>query len=80
MFHLIPGASVITNQKGIFRQADAYHYKGRVFIKHGTGYAWIVKSLGNLETSVPNMRVEELNLGFEPTFNLRGYLTMPEGK
>lgn len=83
MFHQIPDAKAITRaSNGVYRQADLYHYKGRIYVKHGSGYAWILKTgLKNspIQTSVESVNIDELELPFEETFDKRGYLVLPEG-
>lgn len=75
MFHVIPDAAVVTCTNGIYRQHEVYKYKDRVFIKSGTGYAWIMKSG---DTSIPKMRVDELVLPFKEEHNKLGYLMVPK--
>lgn len=82
MFHHIEGAKAITVTKnGLYRQADIYRYKDRLYVKHGNGYAWVIKTSNRserLDTSVPDLRVEELDLPFNTVFDKLGRLIHPD--
>lgn len=77
MFHEIPDAVAITRANGIFRQAKVFKYNGRIFVRHGSGYVWI---LNNGDTSCPTVRLEEIELPFEKCYNRLGYMCLPESK
>ena len=76
MFHVIPDAFAITRINGLFRQAAVYHHKGRIFVKHGAGYAYIHS---NGDTSVPKLRLDEIELPFDVEYDKIGYMTVPKG-
>lgn len=79
LFHLIPDAKAITrDHKGVYRQVDLYDYKGRIFLKQGNGFCWILKSHDQLVTSMENVNVDELVIPFAQEFNGKGYLTLPK--
>lgn len=74
MFHIIPDAVAITRVRGVFRQVQVFKFNGRVFVKHGSGYAWVMKSG---DTSVPNLHLEEIHLPFKETYSPLGYMIVP---
>ena len=75
MFHQVQDAFAVTRSNGLFRQTPLFKHKGKLYVKHGSGYAWVQKSG---DTSVPNLRIDELDLPFEETYNKLGYLCLPE--
>lgn len=76
MFHVIPDAFAITRSNGLFRQVPVYHHNGRIFVKHGAGYAHIHS---NGDTSVPKLRLDEIELPFKESYDRVGYMTLPAG-
>lgn len=77
MFHQVQDAFAVTRINGLFRQVPIFKYKGKLYVKHGSGFAWVQTSG---DTSVPHLRVDELELPFEETYNTLGYLCLPEFK
>lgn len=73
-FEILNDAFVILRSKGVYRQAKVYERKGLLYAQHGNGFIGISASGG---TSLPNVRVEDYDLGFEPAKGAFGYLSLP---
>lgn len=74
MFQEIPDAMAITRQNGVFRQVKVFEHDGRIFVRHGSGFVFIH---GN-DTSCPTVRLDEIILPFEKTYDKLGYLINPK--
>lgn len=75
MFHQIVDAFAVTRINGLFRQTPLFKHRNRMYVKHGSGYAWVMKGG---DTSVPNLRIDELVLPFKEAYDKLGYLTAPD--
>lgn len=73
LFHVIDDAVVILRNKGIYKQAKVYQRNDRLYAAYGSGYIGLSQS----GTSVPNVSVDELALGFEASKDPLGRLYMP---
>ena len=75
MFHIIPDAVAVTYSRGVWRQHTVYKYNGQVFIKHGGGYARVMKSG---DTSIPNVRVDAIEVPWkDKKYTPTGYMLTP---
>jgi hypothetical protein len=74
-FTIIDDAFVILRSRGVYKQAKAYERDGKIYAGFGAGFIQISKT-GS--TSVPNVRVDGFELGFEPSFASLGYLVKPD--
>lgn len=74
-FTIIEDAFVILRSRGVYRQAKVYERDGRIYAGHGSGFITISAS-GS--TSIPNVRVDGMELGFTPVAASLGYLERPK--
>lgn len=72
-FHVIEDAVVILRSKGVFKQVKAYERGGYIYAAHGSGFI----RLSVNGTSVPNVSVDALDLGFTPERTALGYYVRP---
>jgi len=73
LFHAIDDAVVILRSKGVYKQVKAYTRKGYVYAKHGSGFVRLTKR----GTGLPNVNVDDFDLGFEPQYTKLGYMVEP---
>ena len=79
LFSIIPDAVVILRSKGVFRQVKAYERKGFIYAQYGGGFIRLTKT----GTSVPTVKIDQFDLGFEPKYNHVEYMVKadhPEAK
>ncbi len=74
LFYQIPDAVAIVRKKGLFRQVKVY-YRGRhIYAQQGSGFVFIT----NHGTSIPDLKVVDIDLGFEPEFCTLGRMMIPD--
>jgi hypothetical protein len=73
-FTIINDAVVITRTKGVFHQRKVYERKGFIYTAYGSGFIRLVKN----GTHIPNVGIEDLDLGFTPDYTSLGYMIRPE--
>lgn len=62
LFHRIDDAQAIVRAKGgVFKQAEVYRRRDRLYIKHGSGFIRITTKFGETwGTSAPNVNVVDI--------------------
>lgn len=78
LFHLIPEAAAVVVSKCVYRQVKVYHRGGRIYVSHGSGFVFVQRVCAALKTSLPDVRVDEIELPFEQEFDQLGRLVLPK--
>lgn len=62
LFHRIDDAEAIVRLKGgVFKQAELYRRRDRIYVKHGAGYVRLCAKLGDTwGTSAPSVNVIDI--------------------
>ena len=74
LFAEIEGAVAIVASKGVYRQVKVYERKRRVYVQYGGGFIWVWRK----GTSIPKVRVDDIQLPFEPEWDAHGNMLVPE--